>query len=171
METREILFSARDLSERISSLGREISCDYKGEEIILIGVLKGVFIFLAELVRALDLPVKIDFIQISSYPTGTVPASEPLLKRVPAIDIEDQHVILVEDIADTGKTLASARAELLKRHPRSLKTCALLDKPSRRQVAITLDYRGFEIADRFVVGFGLDHDERHRNLPYIVAID
>jgi hypoxanthine phosphoribosyltransferase len=162
----DVLIPEADLQTRVTEMGAEITRDYSGKPLVLIGVLKGSFIFLADLVRAIDLPVMVDFIGISSYQgtrsTGVVQITSDLTRP-----IEGKHVLLVEDIVDTGLTMRYLLDNLATRRPESVRIAALLEKPARAQVKIPIDYRGFVIGDEFVVGYGLDWDGKLRNLPYI----
>ena len=162
----DVLIPEQDLRARVAAMGAEITRDYKDRPLVLIGVLKGSFIFLADLVRAIDLPVMVDFIGISSYQgtrsTGVVQITSDLSRP-----IEGKHVLLVEDIVDTGLTMRYLLDNLATRRPESVRIAALLEKPARAQVKIPIDYRGFVIGDDFVVGYGLDWDGKLRNLPYV----
>lgn len=162
----QVFLSAEQIRERVQALGREIARDHQGMPLTLVGVLKGSFLFLADLCRAVDLPLEIDFVGASSY-EGTSTTGEVRLTRDLSRPVEGRHVVLVEDILDTGLTLRRLLDVLAAHRPASLKVCALLEKPARARVRIPLDYRGFVIGDEFVVGYGLDHEERYRNLPYI----
>ncbi len=162
----DVLISEADLRERVKALGAQIARDYAGRSLLVVGVLKGSFIFLADLVRAIDLPISIDFIGISSYQgtstTGVVKITSDLSRP-----IEGKDVLLVEDIVDTGLSMRYLLDNLATRRPASVKVCALLEKPSRARVQVPIDYRGFVIGDEFVVGYGLDWDGRMRNLPFV----
>jgi hypoxanthine phosphoribosyltransferase len=162
----DVLISEEDLAARVRALGEQITRDHAGRALVVIGVLKGSFIFLADLVRAIDLPIAIDFIGISSYQgtssSGVVQITSDLTRP-----IEGKDVLLVEDIVDTGLTMRYLLDNLATRQPSSLQVCALLEKPSRARVTVPIDYRGFVIADEFVVGYGLDWDGKMRNLPFI----
>ncbi|MGD2063585.1 MAG: hypoxanthine phosphoribosyltransferase [Nitrospirota bacterium] len=166
------LLTEEQIIARVAELASAISHDYAGEgEIVLVGVLKGAFIFLADLARRLTIPRRVDFIALSTYSDqATDPAAVRLIMDL-RIDIAGRHVLVVEDIVDTGHTLTYLQRILAARRPASLKTCVLLHKPTRRQVEITPDYLGFEIPDRWVVGYGLDHADHHRTLPYIGLIE
>jgi len=166
------LLTEEQIAARVAELAAAISRDYAGQgEIVLVGVLKGAFIFLADLARRLTIPRRVDFIALSTYPDeATDPAAVRLIMDL-RIDIAGRHVLVVEDIVDTGHTLSYLQRTLAARRPASLKTCVLLHKPTRRRVAVTPDYLGFEIPDRWVVGYGLDHADHHRTLPYIGLID
>jgi hypoxanthine phosphoribosyltransferase len=162
----DVLISEADLRERVRQLGAEIARDYASRALVVVGVLKGSFVFLADLVRAIDLPLEVDFIGISSYQgtnsTGVVRVTSDLARPV-----EGKDVLLAEDIVDTGLTVSYLLDNLATRHPRSVKVCALLEKPARAKVKVPIAYRGFEIPDRFVVGYGLDRDGVGRNLPFV----
>jgi hypoxanthine phosphoribosyltransferase len=162
----DVLISERDLRARVAAMGAEITRDYEGKPLVLVGVLKGSFIFLADLVRAIELPLLVDFIGISSYQgtqsTGVVKITSDLSRP-----IEGKHVLLVEDIVDTGLTMKYLLDNLATRRPENVRIAALLEKPERARVKIPIDYRGFVIGDEFVVGYGLDWDGKLRNLPYV----
>jgi hypoxanthine phosphoribosyltransferase len=160
-----VLISASQVQQRVGELGAQISRDYSGQAPMAVGVLKGVFFFMADLLRHISLPVTVDFMAISSY-EGDSGGAVTILKDLD-LDIAEQHVLLVEDIVDTGMTLNRILERLWSHRPASLKVCALLDKRARRLVDVRLDYIGFEIPDEFVVGYGLDYRQRYRNLPFI----
>lgn len=160
-----VLISASKIRRRVGELGAQISRDYTGQAPMAVGVLKGVFFFMADLLRHISLPVSVDFMAISSYEDDTGGAVK-ILKDLD-LSIAEQHVLLVEDIVDTGMTLNRVLERLWSHRPASLKVCALLDKRARRLVDVPLDYVGFEIPDEFVVGYGLDYRQRYRNLPFI----
>ena len=162
----EILVSKDAIQAKVRELGQKISKDYGGEEILLIGLLRGATVFLSDLMRAIDTPIKLDFMGISSYGMGTESGAVRLVMDL-TTDIAGRHVVVVEDIVDTGKTLSYLVGNLRARHPASLRICALLDKPDRRQVPIDVDYVGFTIPDKFVVGYGIDFAEGYRNLPFV----
>jgi hypoxanthine phosphoribosyltransferase len=159
--------SAEALRSRVNELAHEIRRDVPGENLHLICVLKGAAMFLADLIRAMEGPVSIDFIALSSYGGGTTSSGEVRLIKDLDYGLEGRHVLIVEDIVDTGLTLNYLQQVLRARNPKSLRTACLLSKPSRRQVDVKVDYIGFTIDDRFVVGYGLDYSEQYRNLPYI----
>lgn len=165
------LISQEELQQRITDLGKQITRDYAGQELVLLGVLKGSFLFMADLARAIDLPVTTEFLGLSSYSGGTESSGEVKVTLDLAHPIADKHLLVVEDIVDTGLTLAYILRMLSTRNPRSLKLCCLLDKPEGRKVQIEADYVGFTIPKRFVVGYGLDYNEFYRNLPYIGVMD
>jgi len=160
-----VLISASKLQRRVGELGAQISRDYTGQAPMAVGVLKGVFFFMADLLRHISLPVSVDFMAISSYEDDSGGAVK-ILKDLD-LSIAEQHVLLVEDIVDTGMTLNRILERLRSHRPASLKVCALLDKRARRLVDVPLDYVGFEVPDEFVVGYGLDYRQRYRNLPFI----
>jgi hypoxanthine phosphoribosyltransferase len=162
----EVLVSEAEIRAKVIELGRKISNDYKGQDLVLVGLLRGAIVFLSDLMRAMDVPVLLDFIGISSYGDSTESGAVRLVMDLET-DIVGRHVLIVEDIVDTGKTLFYLVENLRARQPASLRVCALLDKPERRQVPIEVDYVGFEIPDKFVVGYGLDFAEGWRNLPFV----
>jgi len=162
------LISAERLQERVAELAREISGDFEGIDLLtVVCVLKGAFIFTADLVRHLTLPCRIEFIRASSYGEGRTSSGKVKLEHHETIELEGKHVLLVEDILDTGRTLSRIVAELEQQRPASMRICSLLDKPSRRVAPFEAHYTGFTIPDHFVVGYGLDADERYRELPFI----
>jgi len=169
----EILVTEEQIQARVAELGRQISNDYRdkvageaGQSLLLVGLLRGAIVFLSDLMRAIDIPVQLDFIGISSYGLGTESGAVRLVMDLET-DIAGRHVVIVEDIVDTGKTLSYLLGNLKARNPASLQICALLDKPDRRTVPIEIKYVGFEIPDKFVVGYGLDFAEGYRNLPFV----
>jgi hypoxanthine phosphoribosyltransferase len=167
----QILLDAETIQARIRELAAQIEADYPpGEEIHLVGVLKGGFVFMADLTRAMSPRVTMDFIAVSSYATGTHSSGEVRLLKDLDSGLEGRHTIIVEDIVDTGLTLVYLQDILKARQPKSLKTACLLSKPSRRIVDVTVDYIGFTIDDQFVVGYGLDYAEKYRNLAYIAVL-
>ncbi|HKV94094.1 MAG TPA: hypoxanthine phosphoribosyltransferase [Candidatus Angelobacter sp.] len=163
----EVLISRQQIEEAVARLGQEITRDFAGETVVLLGVLKGACLFLSDLARQIELDATFDFIAVRSYGTRKESAGEVQLIKDVTTPLEDKNVILVEDILDTGLTFTFLRKLLLARKPRMLKFAALLDKPSRRQMPVEADYVGFKIPDKFVVGYGLDYAERFRNLPDI----
>lgn len=167
----EVLISEERIAERVKELGKQISRDYEGKSVHLVCVLKGAYTFMADLAREMDVSVTLDFLAVSSYNEGTSTSGEVRLTKDLDSGLEGMDVIIVEDIADTGLTLRYLFNMLQRRGPKSLKIVALLSKPSRREVDVPVDYIGFEIPDRFVVGYGLDVDQKYRNLPYIAAVD
>jgi len=164
-----VLVSAEQIAERVAALARAIRVDVP-EDLHLVAVLKGAFMFLGDLVRQLSGPVSVDFVALSSYATGTTTSGEVRLLKDLDVPLDGRHVLIIEDIVDTGLTLTYLQEILRARNPRSLRTACLLSKPSRRKTAVTVDYVGFEIDDVFVVGYGLDYEGRYRNLPYIGTV-
>jgi hypoxanthine phosphoribosyltransferase len=167
----EILIDERTLQGRISELGDEVSADYAGRDLLLIGVLKGAVFFMADLMRRLTVPCEIDFMAISSYGASTDSSGVVRILKDLDINIEGRDVLVVEDIIDSGLTLSYLIRNLQARSPASLEICALLTKPARREIDVDVRYIGFEIPNRFVIGYGLDFDERYRNLPYVGVLD
>ena len=165
----EVVITEELLQARVRQLGKEISRDYEGKPLLLVAILKGAAVFLADLIRAIDVPVDYDFVAVSSYGKGTQSPGVVEFKKDLDSDVAGRHVLIVEDIVDTGWTLRLSyiREKMLARDAASVRVCALLDKPSRRQVDVDVDYCGFVIEDRFVVGYGLDWAGDYRNLPYI----
>jgi hypoxanthine phosphoribosyltransferase len=167
----EVVIEADRLQARVSELAAEITRDYAGGELFLMGVLKGAVFFLADLMRQLDLPCELDFMAVSSY--GSMTESSGVVRILKDLEapIEGKDVVIVEDVVDSGLTLGYLLRSLRSRNPRSLEVCALLVKPHRRKLDLPIRYVGFEIPDRYVVGYGLDLDQRYRNLPYVAAVD
>ena len=166
-DIQEILFSEEQLKERVQAIARQIEADYQGREVMLISVLRGSFVFMADLCRALKLPCTMDFMSVSSYGGGTSSSGQVQITKDLSEDITGRHVIVMEDILDSGNTLSYLLNILEHRRPASVRLCALLDKPDRRVKPVELHYCGFTIPDAFVVGYGLDYDQHYRNLPYI----
>jgi hypoxanthine phosphoribosyltransferase len=171
VEKMEVLLTAKQIEERIKELAESISEDYRGTKILVIGVLKGAVIFLSDLVRHLSIPVEIDFMAVSSYGADTNSSGVVRILKDLEQSITDKEVLIVEDIIDTGLTLAYLYENLLRRGPKSLKVVTLLDKPDRRQVSFIPDYCGFKIPDRFVIGYGLDFDENYRQLADLRVLE
>jgi hypoxanthine phosphoribosyltransferase len=167
----EVLVSAEEVQRRVAELGEQISRDYAGRSLLLIGVLKGAVFFLSDLMRFIDIPVEVDFMAVASY--GSATDSSGVVRILKDLDaaIEDRDVLIVEDIVDSGLTLQYLMRNLGSRNPRTLEVCALLTKPERRKVDLPTRYVGFEIPNRFVVGYGLDYAERHRNLPFVAVLE
>lgn len=166
MDTSTVMISEQEIAALVERVASEINRDYKDEEVVIIGILTGGFIFTADLVRKLEMPVTIDFMKVSSY-VGENSTGVLTIKKDISIDIEGKHVIIVEDIIDTGNTLKKLKEKLLERNPKSLKLCTAFDKPSRRVNDLTPDYNGIVIPDEFIVGYGLDYDESFRNFADI----
>jgi hypoxanthine phosphoribosyltransferase len=166
-DIKEVLVSREALAARVSELGAAITADYADKEILMVGVLRGAVIFMADLARAVQRPVSIDFMAVSSYGQST--SSTGVVRFIKDLDedIKGRHVLIVEDIIDSGLTLKYLYENLQKRNPASIKICTLLNKPSRRKVDVPVAYNGFDIPDYFVVGYGLDYAEKYRNLPYV----
>jgi hypoxanthine phosphoribosyltransferase len=166
-DVEEILISHEEIQARVGELGRQLAADYDGRFPVLVSVLKGSIVFLADLVRSMPVPLSIDLMELSSYGASTESSGQVRILKDLSGPIEGRDVIVVEDIIDTGLTLNYLLKYLHDRGPATVRICCLLDKPARRLAEIDIDYRGFTIADRFVIGYGLDYDERYRNLPYI----
>jgi hypoxanthine phosphoribosyltransferase len=167
----DILVPADALQRRVRELGAQISKDYEGKRLLLVAVLKGAIFFISDLMRAIDADCEVDFMAVASYGSGT--DSSGVVRIIKDLDatIEDRHVLIVEDIVDSGLTLQYLLRTLGARNPASLQVCALLDKPDRRKVELPTRYVGFEIPDRFAIGYGLDYGERYRNLPYVAVLE
>jgi len=167
----EVLVSAEEVQRRVAELGEQISRDYAGRSLLLVGVLKGAVFFLSDLMRYIDVPVEVDFMAVASY--GSATDSSGVVRILKDLDasIEGRDVLIVEDIVDSGLTLQYLMRNLGSRNPSTLEVCALLTKPERRKVDLPTRYVGFEIPNRFVVGYGLDYDERHRNLPFVAVLE
>jgi len=166
-DIQEILLTEQQIGQRVKELGEQISKDYAGKNLLMVSVLKGSLVFMADLMRAIDIKLAIDFMSVSSYGSGT--KTSGVVKIIKDLDISlSQHdVLIVEDILDSGMTLAYLKEILESRNPASIRLCTLLDKPERRKAPVVADYVGFIVPDEFVVGFGLDYDEKYRNLPFI----
>jgi len=167
---KSTLFTKEEIDEKVKKLATEINSFYK-EKLFLIGILKGAFVFLADLIRYINLNLKIDFIEVSSYASNTESSGNINIVKDIKMDIKGRDVLLVEDIVDSGFTIAYLKEEFKKKEPKSIKVCSLLNKPSRRKVPIDLDFCGFSIPDAFVVGYGMDVNEHFRNLPFIAIVD
>lgn len=169
-DAERVLIGEPEIKQRVEELGAAISRDYTGQEPIVVGILKGAMIFMADLVRALGIPARLDFMVVSSY--GATSKSSGVVRILKDLEqsVEGRHVIIVEDIVDSGLTLNYLAVNLKSRGPASLKICTLLDKPDRRKVDVQLDYNGFVIPDEFVVGYGLDYNENYRNLREIIVL-
>jgi hypoxanthine phosphoribosyltransferase len=165
--TLRVLISRRKIASTVKRLAAAIQADYSGKNPLLVGILKGSFIFMADLVRQIDIPLEVDFVRLSSYGSGTRSSGKiTLIHELPS-RIQGRHVVVVEDIVDTGLTTTFLCEYLRKKEPASLKLCTLADKPSRRQIPIQIDYLGFTVPDKFIVGYGVDWNEKYRNLPAI----
>jgi hypoxanthine phosphoribosyltransferase len=169
--TKRCLISRTEIARRVAELGERIGRDYAGPDLVLVGVLKGVFIFMADLVRALPFPVEVDFVRLCSYGAGTTTSGEVHITKDVEMSLQGRDVLIVEDIVDTGLTLDFLRRHLLSHQPRSLKICCLIDKRERREVDVPLDYVGFVVEKGFLVGYGLDCGEQSRTLPEIFVLE
>jgi hypoxanthine phosphoribosyltransferase len=166
----DVLLSETEIALRVSALGAEITRDYAGKDLVVVGVLTGSVLFLADLIRHVALPMELDFVAMASYGHATKSSGEVRLIKDLSHPVQGKHVLVAEDIVDTGLTLRYLIETIQARQPASIATCVLLDKPSRRQVDVPVEYRGFSIEDKFVVGYGLDYAGRYRNLPYIAVL-
>lgn len=166
-DIKEVLLSEKQIAEMVKEIATKISDDYKDKNPLIISVLKGSFVFMADLVRQITVPCAVDFMSVSSYGKGTSTSGEVRINKDLDTKIENRHVIVVEDILDSGLTLSYILEMFEARGPKSISLCTLLDKPDRRKTPVKIDYSGFTIPDEFVVGYGLDYNEKYRNLPYI----
>ncbi len=166
-DVKELLYSEEQLQARIRELGEQITRDYAGKDLLMVSVLKGSVIVMADLMRAIDLPMQIDFMCVSSYGSGTETKGSVKILKDLDVDIKGRDLLIVEDILDSGVTLANLIALLKQREPASVEICTLFSKPDRRKVEVETRYCGFTIPDAFIVGYGLDYDEKYRNLPYV----
>jgi hypoxanthine phosphoribosyltransferase len=167
----DVLISAKAIAARVEALAREIGTFFRGtDKLVVVGLLRGSFVFIADLVREIDLPIEVDFLEVSSYGDATESSREVRIMKDLRGEIEGRDVLVVEDIVDTGYTLKHVLEILGTRHPKRMEVCALLDKPSRREVPVKAKWVGFEIPDTFVVGYGIDYAQRNRNLPHIGAV-
>lgn len=171
MKIGKIMIKENELNARVSELAEMINKDYGDRELVVIGVLKGCFVFMADLVKKLKSDVRVYFMEISSYQSGTVSSGKITIKKDLDVDIEGKDVLIAEDIIDSGNTLSQLTEILKERKPNSIKICTLLSKPARRQVEFEADYTGFEIEDKFIIGYGLDCAEQFRQLPYIAEVE
>jgi len=166
-----VLVSREEIKKKTEELGKKISQDYEGKDLLLVGVLKGGFMFLADLCRALTIDVSVDFISVSSYGNSTVSSGVVRILKDIDYDITGKHVLIVEDLIDTGLTLTYLKDLFMAKHCASVKICTILDKPSRRKVPLEIDYQGIVIPDKFVIGYGLDYAEKYRNLPDLCVLE
>ena len=166
-----VLIPRAEIESTVRRLASEISRDYRDKNPVLLGILKGSFMFLADLVRQIDFPLEVEFIRLSSYGSGQQTRGKVKVVQGLRLDVRDRHVLVVEDIVDTGITVAFLLEYLKKRKPASLRLCALTDKPSRRRVPVSIDYTGLTVPDKFLVGYGLDYNEKYRNLPDICVLE
>jgi len=166
-----VIYSRAEIDTAVARLASDITRDYRRKNPLLLGVLKGSFIFLADLVRRLDFPLEVDFVRLSSYARGTQSSGRVRVVQGLRVPVRGRHVLVVEDIVDTGLTLAFLLAYLGRKKPASLKVCALTDKPSRSKTPVPIDYRGLTVPDKFIVGYGIDFDNKYRNLPDICCLE
>ena len=171
MATIDVLISEKEIADKVKAIAKQIEKDYEGEELLVVGILKGASVFVSDLIRNINLDVNIDFMSVSSYGNGTESSGTVRILKDLDVDIANKNVLIVEDIIDSGLTLSNLVKELGIRNPKSLKLCTLLDKPERRTVNIPVDYVGFVIEDKFIVGYGIDWAEKYRNLPYIGSVN
>lgn len=169
-DIEEILISEDEIQTAVKRMGKEITDDYQGQSLIVIGILKGAFAFMSDLIQEIELPVEIDFMDVSSYGMGTTSTGEVRILKDIDIQVEGRNVLLVEDIVDTGLTLSYLMKVMESRGAKDVRVASLLSKPSRRERAVSIDYIGYEVEDKFVVGYGIDFAERYRNLPYIACL-
>lgn len=169
--TKQLVLDSQAIHDRIQTLAQEISNDYQEDDLLVIGVLKGAFIFMADLIRALSIPVATDFIQVSSYGNGSASSGTITLLAKPSLPIRNRHVLLVEDIVDTGRTMQWMADHFASLGAASVRLCCLIDKAERREQEITIDYLGFAVPQGFLVGYGLDYNEQYRNLPQIYHLN
>jgi hypoxanthine phosphoribosyltransferase len=167
----KILISRDEIAETVDRLAREVQSDYQGKNPLLVGILKGSFVFMADLVRRLDMPLELDFIRLSSYGAGCQTSGKIRIVHGVKTSVRGKDVLVVEDIVDTGITTSFLLEYLRKKRPASLKLCTLTDKPSRRRTPVPIDYRGFTVPDKFIVGYGLDCGQKYRNLPHIYSLE
>ena len=166
-DIQKTYFSAEDIQKIVSRLGKQISEDYKDKNLLLVSILKGSVVFMADLMRAITIPCRIDFMSVSSYGSGVKTSGVVKIQKDLDINLEGYDLLIVEDILDSGKTLSYVRKILEARNPASIRICTLFDKPERREADVYAHYSGAEVPDEFIVGYGLDYDEKYRNLPYI----
>jgi hypoxanthine phosphoribosyltransferase len=169
-DLKRILVTEEEIRQKVGELGRAISEDYRGKQLLVVGILKGSIVFMSDLIRAIDLPLEIDFMEVSSYGHSTESSGAVRILKDLDVDIEGRDVLVVEDIIDTGLTLNYLMEILRARKPASLKVCTFLNKPSRRKVKMEADFNGYDIPDEFAVGYGLDYAEKYRNLPYVAVL-
>lgn len=169
-DIKNIMISEDEIEKRVKELGKQLTEEYKGRDLLIVGILKGCMLFLSDLVRAIDLPLTMDFMVVSSYGSATKSSGVVRIIKDLEREIEGKDVLIVEDIVDTGLTLSYLIENLKTRNPKSIKVCSLLDKPDRRKAQVDIEYVGFRIADEFVVGYGLDYAELYRNLPFVCVL-
>ena len=166
-DIREVLLTKEEIEEVVKELGKKITEDYKDKNLLLVSILKGSIVFMADLMRSITIPCRIDFMSVSSYGSGTQTSGVVKIQKDLDINLEGYDLLIVEDILDSGKTLSYVRKILEARNPASIRICTLFDKPERREADVYAHYSGAEVPDEFIVGYGLDYDEKYRNLPYI----
>lgn len=166
-----VLFTQKEITKRAKEIGEQINKDYKGEEVVLIGTLKGAIMWMADIMKEIKLDTKIDFVAASSYGSATTSSGVVKITKDIGMNLFDKNIIIIEDIVDTGTTLKYLKEYISARNPKTIKICTLLDKPVRRKADVEADYVGFEVEDLFVVGYGLDYDQKYRNLPYISYLE
>ena len=166
-----VLFTQKEITKRAKEIGEQINKDYKGEEVVLIGTLKGAIMWMADIMKEIKLDTKIDFVAASSYGSATTSSGVVKITKDIGMNLFDKNIIIIEDIVDTGTTLKYLKEYISARNPKTIKICTLLDKPARRKADVEADYVGFEVEDLFVVGYGLDYDQKYRNLPYISYLE
>lgn len=169
-DVKDVLFSEEEIKKKVIELGKMITKDYAGKDLIVIGVLKGANVFLSDLIRNIDIRITVDFIDVSSYGASTESSGVVKINKDLDFSIENKNILIVEDIIDTGLTLKYLLKNLRSRNPKNIKICTLLDKPERRKVDIKVDYIGFNIPDEFIVGYGIDYAEKYRNLPFVASL-
>lgn len=169
-DVEKVLVSEEELVEKVTSLGAQMTVDYKDKDLLVVGILKGSSIFMSDLVRKINIPLTIDYMVVSSYGSSTESSGVVRIIKDLEESIDNKHILIVEDIVDTGLTLAYIKEILNGRNPASVKICTLLDKPARRKKEIHIDYVGFEVPDEFIVGYGIDYAEQYRNLPFVGAL-
>ena len=167
---KQVLVSEEEIAKKVEELAKKITEDYKGKDLLLVGILKGSVIFMSALAQKIEFPVQMDFMAVSSYGKSSTSTGEVRINKDLDFSVEDRNLLIIEDIIDTGYTLGYLIDKLKKRGAKSIKVCTLLDKPDRRKVDINVDYLGFVIPDEFIVGYGLDYAEQYRNLPYVAAL-
>ena len=167
----EVLYTPEELQKACKEMGKRLTADYEGKDLVAVAILNGAVVFFTDLIREIDLPLDIDFMAVSSYGSGTTSTGKVKLKKDLNCDIAGRDVLIIEDILDSGRTLKHLVDDLKERHPASIKVAVLLDKPARREEDIHADYVGYTILDAFVVGYGLDYAEKYRNLPYVGILD
>ncbi len=170
MTRKKILIDAQTIQRKVTELGRQITGDYQDRSLVLLGVLNGSFIFMADLARAIDLPLEVDFLRVASYGNSTSSSGSIRMTKAPELNLKDRDILLVEDIVDTGTTIAWLRDYIASHEAGSVRICALIDKQERRQTEVEIHYAGFTVEEGFLVGYGLDYAEKHRNLPDICTL-